>query len=947
MAISVKQFWYLLGQSRLATDQQCRHWSTEFQLTATDFDPANSQALANWLVSKNRLSSYQAKLLLSGRHGPLVLGPYEIYEFIKTGFLAGRYKALHRPTAHPVLVQLVSSEQHEKDGMGHFLSRLTTIRGTHLSNIYEYREYEGRHLAIYEDVYGVPLTERLCWMNTESIAVNTVRDIAFGLAILHQQGIVHGDVRAEAVWTCGLSSRVQIHSPEIESSITKSDRASEKRMREKRAYLAPELLGGTSRPHTGSDMYALGCLFRRLVSVKPLITDDSQLPSDVVADTIQKMTSKDPTSRHPNMEVLAGKLDDLVGPKESQQAQDHATTSEYLRWLQETTPESQHTDSLPVAQVLSALPERDESVIGDEFEQRSKTRLTSSISLPFDPGNLAGARRRDTSQAFLLRQRRSDIRRTYVVLVLLGLAALGGIAGLVKFTSQLSSSGRNQAQPKVHVRSLPASTQTGTTNNPVAVETLSTSASIELVEDDGNHLWVSPTNGRPINLKYIPPGAQALLVLRPKDMLSAKDNNLLWRAVGPTVTRLKEQWEQDTAVALSEVAMLYLAAFPQDVGEPRVSITVQLRQPVNLLKRWGPEAKQQSNLPVYKMRGWSFWFPLDSNQQWFVMASQQEITSLFEGNPFVPSTDFARLLQSSDELRHLTVIARTNFLYGDGQSLMRNDHLDLRDGLGWILGNGVTTAMLSFHFGETFFGELSFIDIDAQTPHRTAERFRTQLNRLSEKIDRYFDTIFDSTYWRELKSRFPHMIRYLARQARIGSENGIAMANFALPGSAAHNIVLGTELSLATPGRDAATSEPTPVEKLTIRDVLDRPVEFRFDQHSLNNAVADLANAVRETYADLAYFQIKILGGDLQNEGISRNQQIRDFQHHAPLSQVLTQLLLRANPVPNISGPSDPQQKIVWTFGSQSADSTVLITTRKAAKERNLTLPPEFAPNSQ
>jgi len=62
---------------------------------------------------------------------------------------------------------------------------------------------------------------------------------------------------------------------------------------------------------------------------------------------------------------------------------------------------------------------------------------------------------------------------------------------------------------------------------------------------------------------------------------------------------------------------------------------------------------------------------------------------------------------------------------------------------------------------------------------------------------------------------------------------------------------------------------------------------------------------------------------------------------------VLTQFVRKGNPVTTVKTPDEVDQKLVWLVGPDPDDATkkiVLITTRVAAGEKNLTLPPVFVP---
>ena len=60
---------------------------------------------------------------------------------------------------------------------------------------------------------------------------------------------------------------------------------------------------------------------------------------------------------------------------------------------------------------------------------------------------------------------------------------------------------------------------------------------LNLVDDDGQTLWISPTDGQPLDLAYLPPGVQIIVALRPgswRTTLKAKKSS---RPSGPVVGR--------------------------------------------------------------------------------------------------------------------------------------------------------------------------------------------------------------------------------------------------------------------------------------------------------------------------------------------------------------------------------------------------------------------------
>jgi eukaryotic-like serine/threonine-protein kinase len=77
-----------------------------------------------------------------------------------------------------------------------------------------------------------------------------------------------------------------------------------------------------------------------------------------------------------------------------------------------------------------------------------------------------------------------------------------------------------------------------------------------------------------------------------------------------------------------------------------------------------------------------------------------------------------------------------------------------------------------------------------------------------QKLEDYFalPEVSPHGYWKKLSNRFPGMIRQMRQNTRVGLEDNQAIINTVLPKSAAHNLVLGTELTMATVPGSAATA---------------------------------------------------------------------------------------------------------------------------------------------
>ena len=82
-------------------------------------------------------------------------------------------------------------------------------------------------------------------------------------------------------------------------------------------------------------------------------------------------------------------------------------------------------------------------------------------------------------------------------------------------------------------------------------------------KDDGTMLWAPPGDGRPIDLRNCPTGAQCLLYLRPADLLHHPEGLRCWRAIDFEAVARRTDWEQTHQVELSEISEMILTWVPR------------------------------------------------------------------------------------------------------------------------------------------------------------------------------------------------------------------------------------------------------------------------------------------------------------------------------------------------------------------------------------------------
>ncbi len=475
-----------------------------------------------------------------------------------------------------------------------------------------------------------------------------------------------------------------------------------------------------------------------------------------------------------------------------------------------------------------------------------------------------------------------------------------------------------------------------------------------VVPDDGALLWASPTQGSPLSLEYVPPGGQVFIVVRPADMLATAEGERVFDALGPDFAALRTQWEREAGVQLQDVEQAIVVLYANGGMMPRTSVVVRLREAAELpLAAWGqPQRSGEGDMAYYVGKSWSFYVPSREEGRVFVMGAEADIqeAAKYQGAPPALRREMTQLLESSDASRHVSVLLAPKFLAGDGKPLFAGSREKMLDPIERFLGDDTQAAMLSIHLEGLLFVELRAIGSLNKKPSELAGDLRDRLQAVPQSVEDYLVDLNPPPYWKRLSLRYKPMVTALHRKARVGDENDEAVVNSVLPLPAAHNLVLATELAInSAPGGGVVVVASGPPMPKTIEEVLESKISISFDQDSLEFSMQNVAAIVKEKYPKLPFdFEIKILGDDLKIDGITRNQQIRDFnQKDASVADVLVALVRKANPVTTVKDPSELDQKLVWVVGPDPADASrqiVLITTRQASENKSYTLPKPFQP---
>lgn len=964
MSVSIPQFWTLAQQSQLLTEEECRRLGGDYQSLRGARRSSNCRALAAWLVSQHALTNYQAKVLLSGRAGPFRFGAYQINDRAGGSSASLRFRAVHLQTHHRVLLHIHTDEAPAAWRAARAqMERHLTLMHPHLDRCYEVVEQSPRNFAVTEDVDGQSI-ER-CLQRGRRFPVDEacriVHQVAQALSHLHVAQLVHGRLTSsEVVLQSTGHVKLLRHPLLVAKPLSERPANASAAWLRLADYLAPELWQPAAVADSRADLYALGCLLYELIAAEvPFAGGD--LASKIRRHTEQAVRPLE--DFRPVPPGLTKLVSFMMAKRSELRYQDAAEVAGHLEnYLdhsrQQTHPKSRPTEAFYLGQLQDGDEQVPRHLRTEATRQANPPRPFAATPPPAIPPTAAAAAGRSPSTPppltarFTAAGRPKRPRRRALSLMACGVTGLLLLlgAGLWQYWGRAARPATvpRSAQPEPTAGNPLSNVPRSSTNVTEAVAGTTVTAQRagpELIDDDGRTLWQSPTAGEQLSLQYAPPEARMFLVVRPRAILATPEGPRVLQAMGPAVAQAREQFESQTGIPLDGVERLTLAYIPLDVGPPRVTCVVELAEGVSL-----PTTAQSAGESVPGGLSLSL-----GDRSGFLPAAQPRIlvwgdpidvaaVISADGSPPLLRRELDRLAQVSDCERHLTLLLTPNFLAADGRDVLSRTAAKLREPILELLGDGVQAVSLSLHLGDSFYGELRFVSTLDRVPLELAADCQQRLRLVPEQVNDYLGMVPIDAFWQKLAVRLPLMVNYLFQQTRIGVSDDCAVMNFMLPTHAAHNLCLASELAMAAQVMPA--TRPADDQRPSVADpsrILNHRMALEVPQQSLDFALRDLASLVNDEIPG-ARFEIRIQGQDLQLDGITRNQQIRDLKlPDATVGEILTEIVSRANPV-RVTAPSDAMQKLVWVVDSSpsNAGPVVLITTRAAAGRRGETLPAPF-----
>lgn len=1006
MAVSISEFWRLAAESRLMTAEQCRQYATSFGQIKGAGD-SDAKVLAEWLISQNALTQYQAMILLAGHSGPFFYADYKVYDRVDRAPWTGVFRAVHTPTGHPVMLQFLTGAVTENPQQWSALqSRIQIqrrIMHPNLLRCFSLVDTTSFKFVVIEDVRGQSVEQMISGGKRlpPQEACRIARNAASALAYLHQMNLPHGSATPTNLWI-EPSGNVKLARDVVHGAqpVNLSQPDQQGQLLARADYLAPEFTQAGKKPDALTDIYALGCSLYQMLAGRPpfpggdihqKMQQHAMQPiqplehmgvPQPIAQLVMYMMAKNPSVRYQHAAQVAEQLTPFVDPNRLEiPASPPPTLPAFERAVQASSMSAPASGS-PVAARPSA-PVRAQPIPVSAASARSSptaSPVASGAGGSARPVVAAGVKAAPVaggspvaSMAASRYGKKKPSEKDVIKKAVIGLVATAAvlITGLIVLNSMGGGDANNDGDQSVvdnpttdtDTNTSPADPPKDTQNGSGKTTTTASNAErFVVVADDGQLPWAPPTSGSPIDLKYVAPGSQFYIIVRPAEMAATSEGQRVFQSLGPIFSQTVSAWQSTTGIALDEVEQLIVTLHDNGTSFPQPSIVVRLREPVPqaaLLSQLGnPAAADEDGKQYYSgANGWNYLLPKDAGDQLFVMAPAPQIRDILRFDGAAPNLFGAmeKLLAASDAKRHFTILFSPNELvsnlFRDGRQLSLCEPRKIREALDWFLGDGVEAGMASAHFDDSTYLELLMVGRVGRQKNALATDMQNRLRQMPDLIEEYVASLNPHPYWRTIAFRYPSMIRYLHRQTRIGAEDEFAVINAVLPPTAAHNLVFASEMALSSTPSPATTTvvSTTPQAPQSIAEMLNVKMSIAFGQDSLEFSMQNIQAEARDLFPNLPFpFAIKILGGDLEKNGITRNQQIRDFnEQNKTVAEILTAMVMKANPIKTVKEPHETDQQLIWVIGpnpDNASEQIILITTRDAAAAKNYTLPAIFQP---
>lgn len=957
------QFWQQVRESELLNAAEIEKLTQELSHSADA--TANATTLAEWLVRQRLLTVYQARALLAGRTQFRFAGAFQIQEPRGVSQDWGRrWDAIHRGTGHPLILHLAGVES----AASHLRDHSAATFGEHLDVYYGTVVHGAQTAGLSELPSGS--TVRNLLRKQKQLRFDEVCEIGVQACValieMHARGEIHGHVAPEEIMV-DTNRHVTLlrHHGWVGEEIAEGGLA--KIALERAPYCAPELAAVDSTQDALTDVYALGCVFYEMLtgrtpfpatSVEEILRKHAQesiVAVHQLADApeafhqmISFMMAKRRSVRHTSLIDVQNQLARFLPPGWSPPKKAVRETERGFRasWSKPSLGGSRRIESGEAGGAPPMTERSSPEMSSEQTEPKQK-----DVSRPpgaSDPADLlrgiAVTRERTDYASVKRRFRGNGGRWSWEILGLVSFCLAAGVFYLLWRVGEQDQ--QSAASPKHNTTSsstAPVEVTRERASTDPAADLIPT---VALVDDDGQTPWQSPTSGVPIVISHQPAGAQFFMFLRPASLLASTEGQRLWKVLD--ADRQMSRWFANWPVAIADLESILVSWTPRDNGSASalVQFRLQAEQVAKLRNVW-TQLPSDSHGEHGVLGDWHVRLLAD-DPTLVLLGTRETVEEATQADESILQRSIATLSTTTDAERAVTVWGSPRFL--DDEMRWRAPWNAWREPVLLFLGEKAEAAAWSLALdSQRAYLECRVVYSADESLAARARWMPRQMDELANRIERTLGQTPIDPHWQPLAIRFPRMLQYVAQQTRCSAEQGSLLTNVVLPPEAVHNLVLASEclLSQRAGGANQLEFATNTDEQILAsggwEEILATPMTLVIPQQSLEAVVQELAALAREETKNSA-FQIEVRGEDLQKDGITRNQQIRNLRlQDRPLRDILTELVRRANPMA-VTSVQQSEQKLVWAIAPDQGEDgrRVWITTRTTALQKGLQLPKEF-----
>ncbi len=454
----------------------------------------------------------------------------------------------------------------------------------------------------------------------------------------------------------------------------------------------------------------------------------------------------------------------------------------------------------------------------------------------------------------------------------------------------------------------------------------------DIIPDDGQTPWVSPTAGQPLELSHVASGAQAILAIRPAAILRRPDGDQLIPALGPWAATAQASLKTATGLELPQIDQAIITWHDTGNGALAPVLLIRASEKIaadGLLAGWGnPAATTVGDETYYAGNPWCYYLPSKDASKVLIIGPAQQIKEIASaGAAAIPALDrhLELMLMSSDADRDVSLVFLPGAVLGDNQTFLMGEMGSLRKPLDTFFAGEAQAAIFSLHLKGDVFIELKVNGPPNKEPSVVASQFATRARVIPDAVEDALNNLSLHKYAKKLLGRFPQQLRVMSDFIRSDVEDDVVVLRSYMPGIAAHNVLLASEIAMAEQPLQAGSGGSTE-KKLTIQEMLKKKTSLKFPRDTLEKSLQMLFDDLSVPY--------ELAGGDLQLEGITKNQSFTLDENDKPGDEILRKIMLLANPDGKLIYVVKPKQP--------GGPDMLFITTRASATKRGDKIPPEL-----